>query len=327
MAAYRVLALVLLCTPAQPLSRSTPLPRSMRYSSPSALSSPVVLRRTHSSTKNARRTEAPIMFGGPTGGFLNLGAPEVVVIGAVAWALLGPKELYRLAREAGSFLGEWQQLGRQAQSTFTDAIEREMAEDAAKDGSSSVSSNLGSMTSKLREEANSALDTIRDSMAPLEEYAAPPPPRKEVPPLNEYMARASAAEPGQAAAQPPPPLEPPPELLGQLEASLGNPAENRATFLQQISGDVNRRVLEDGGAAPPSVQSADEDLIETQIQEAENQLATLRAEAQVIALRRAQSEANAERARQREEAMAEQQAAELRAKAEEAALSDGSRSA
>lgn len=231
------------------------------------------------------------MFGGPSGGFLNLGAPEVVVIGAVAWALLGPKELYRLAREAGSFLGEWQQLGRQAQSTFTDAIEREMAEDDAKDGSSSVSSNLGSMTSKLREEANSALDTIRDSIKPLEEYAAPPPPRKEVPPLDEYMARASAAEPG------------------------------------QISGDVNRRVLEDGGAATPSVQSADEDLIETQIQEAENQLATLRAEAQVIALRRSQSEANAERARQREEAMAEQQAAELRAKAEEAALSDGSRSA
>ena len=60
------------------------------------------------------------MFGGPSGGFLNLGAPEVIVIGAVAWALLGPKELYRLAREAGSFLGEWQQLGRQAGACIRD---------------------------------------------------------------------------------------------------------------------------------------------------------------------------------------------------------------
>eukprot|EP00965_Chrysotila_dentata_P238287 6202402-Pleurochrysis_carterae.AAC.2 len=59
------------------------------------------------------RATSPVMFGPGGGGFLNLGAPEVIVIGAVAWALLGPKELYRLAREAGNFLGEWQQLGRQ----------------------------------------------------------------------------------------------------------------------------------------------------------------------------------------------------------------------
>ena len=42
------------------------------------------------------------MFGpGGGGGFLNLGGPEVLVIGAVAWAILGPKELYKLARQAG----------------------------------------------------------------------------------------------------------------------------------------------------------------------------------------------------------------------------------
>ena len=51
--------------------------------------------------------------GGGGGGFLGVGAPEMVVIGAVAWALLGPKELYKLAKQAGEFLGEWQQLGQQ----------------------------------------------------------------------------------------------------------------------------------------------------------------------------------------------------------------------
>ena len=62
-----------------------------------------------------RRTAAPQMLGGPGGGgFFNLGGPEVVVIGAVAWVLLGPKELYKLSREAGKFIGEWQQLGQQA---------------------------------------------------------------------------------------------------------------------------------------------------------------------------------------------------------------------
>ena len=53
----------------------------------------------------------------------------MIVIGACAWALLGPKELYRLSAEAGKFLGEWQQLGLQAKNTFTDALESEMRED------------------------------------------------------------------------------------------------------------------------------------------------------------------------------------------------------
>lgn len=231
------------------------------------------------------------MFGGPSGGFLNLGAPEVIVIGAVAWALLGPKELYRLAREAGSFLGEWQQLGRQAQSTFQDAMEREMAEEAAKGGDTS---KVGSITSKLREEASSALDSIRDSMAPVQDYYSnAPAPLKEVPPLDEFTASVNAAAPE---------MGPPPEVLKQLEETLGKPEENQATFLEQISGERNRRVLEaDGVAENLSVQSAEEAVIDTQIKEAENQLAMLRAEAQVLALRRAQQESNAQRARQREE--------------------------
>ena len=34
---------------------------------------------------------------------------QVIVIGAVAWVILGPKELFRLSKEAGQFLGQWHQ--------------------------------------------------------------------------------------------------------------------------------------------------------------------------------------------------------------------------
>ena len=66
--------------------------------------------------RTASRAPPVRMFGPPGGGFLNMGTPELVVIGAVAWVLLGPKELFRLSREAGAFLGEWQQLGQQART-------------------------------------------------------------------------------------------------------------------------------------------------------------------------------------------------------------------
>ena len=85
-----------------------------------ASSQPATLKTRHGDAQ---------MFGPGGGSFLNLGTPEMIVIGAAAWALLGPKELYRLAAEAGKFLGEWQTLGLQAKATFTDALESELRED------------------------------------------------------------------------------------------------------------------------------------------------------------------------------------------------------
>jgi len=219
------------------------------------------------------RATSPVMFGPGGGGFLNLGAPEVIVIGAVAWALLGPKELYRLAREAGNFLGEWQQLGRQAQSTFKDALDREMAEEMNKPP------DPNSISSKLKAEAEGAISTIRDSLPSLDEYTA------------------------QRATAPPPATTPMPTTPSTAPATK-TPAE--------VSGETNRRVMETGAAAASGVsqvQYAEESLIETQIQEAENQLATLRAEAQVLQLRRQQQEAAARRAQQQEEEKAAAEAA------------------
>ena len=88
--------------------------------------------RPLAATAAAARSADAQMVGGFNGGFLNLGAPEVIVIGAVAWAVLGPKELFRLAKQAGEFIGQWQELGQQAKDTFTSALEQELAEDEAK---------------------------------------------------------------------------------------------------------------------------------------------------------------------------------------------------
>ena len=77
-----------------------------------------------------RRAATPQMFGpGGGGGFLNVGTPEMFVIGAVAYALIGPKELFKLSKQAGEFIAEWRTLGAQAQAQFKEALEAEMQED------------------------------------------------------------------------------------------------------------------------------------------------------------------------------------------------------
>lgn len=100
------------------------------------------------------------------------------VIGAVAWALLGPKELYKLAQQAGQFLGEWQQLGRQAQSTFKDALESELGNDlmgkaqAASTEASSIAQKMSTdLQTDLRSKARAASRTTAAA------HLRPPPPR------------------------------------------------------------------------------------------------------------------------------------------------------
>jgi len=134
----------------------------------------------------ASRAVPAQMFGPGGGGFLNLGTPEMFVIGAVAWALLGPKELYRLSREAGSFLGEWQQLGRSAQKTFQDAIDSEMEDD----GKPADPNSPSSVAARFRAEANEFAAKMQSAGKPAELAAAaaaasttqgPPTPVMDVP--------------------------------------------------------------------------------------------------------------------------------------------------
>ena len=51
-----------------------------------------------------QRYNAPLMF--YQGGVLGVGTPEVLVIAAVGYFLLGPEELYRLSKEIGKVVGQ-----------------------------------------------------------------------------------------------------------------------------------------------------------------------------------------------------------------------------
>jgi Sec-independent protein translocase protein TatA len=235
------------------------------------------------------------MFGPGSGGFLNLGTPEVIVIGIVAWALLGPKELYRLSREAGSFLGEWQTLGRQAQKTFQEAIDTEMADD----GSPADKNSPSSIAARFRQEANDFASKFQNppqtAAAPTAEKQRPAKQQVGEAPPAVFSDMETAYANGEMDEE---------ALMKELKATLGDPEANRANFAAQVSGDRNRQVLAETPSRPPiddPLQEAEEDLLSVQIQEAENQLASLQAEKEVLALRRKQLEAAAQRARQRAE--------------------------
>eukprot|EP00190_Bangiopsis_sp_CCMP1999_P004212 CAMPEP_0198735682 /NCGR_PEP_ID=MMETSP1475-20131203/61174_1 /TAXON_ID= ORGANISM="Unidentified sp., Strain CCMP1999" /NCGR_SAMPLE_ID=MMETSP1475 /ASSEMBLY_ACC=CAM_ASM_001111 /LENGTH=261 /DNA_ID=CAMNT_0044499379 /DNA_START=199 /DNA_END=984 /DNA_ORIENTATION=- len=59
------------------------------------------------------------------GGFLGVGPAEIIVVVVVGWFVLGPKELLRVAREVGLFLGSLRQQADTAKQTLTDALEME----------------------------------------------------------------------------------------------------------------------------------------------------------------------------------------------------------
>ena len=62
---------------------------------------------------------------GPGGGFLGVGTSELIVIGAVAWLVLGPKRLYQLAKDIGKISGEIKSVAEEAKQTFQQAVDLE----------------------------------------------------------------------------------------------------------------------------------------------------------------------------------------------------------
>lgn len=99
--------------------RCTCSPRALGKSSLHGISLPITIR---ASTMNRRPT---MVFGG--GGFLGVGAPEVLVIIAVGWFVLGPKQLIQLSRDIGQIIGELRKTTSAARDSFTDAIETDIA--------------------------------------------------------------------------------------------------------------------------------------------------------------------------------------------------------
>ena len=60
---------------------------------------------------------------GPSGGFFGVGSSEVLVIGVVAWFILGPKRLYQLARDIGRISAEFKNVTEEARLTFQKAVD------------------------------------------------------------------------------------------------------------------------------------------------------------------------------------------------------------
>nr|UXY87815.1 thyakoid membrane protein [Cryptomonas curvata] len=74
---------------------------------------------------------------GPGGGLFGVGTSELIVIGAVAWLVLGPKRLYQLAKDIGKISGEIKNVAEEAKVTFQQAVDLETISVA-----SSTKSNL-----------------------------------------------------------------------------------------------------------------------------------------------------------------------------------------
>jgi Sec-independent protein translocase protein TatA len=63
---------------------------------------------------------------GPSGGFFGVGSSEVLVIGAVAYFILGPKRLYQLARDIGRITAEFKNVTDEARMTFQKAVDTDI---------------------------------------------------------------------------------------------------------------------------------------------------------------------------------------------------------
>lgn len=80
----------------------------------------------------ARPRHCPRMLLGG-GGILGVGPQELMVVAAVGWFLLGPKQLLALSKDVGKLVGEVRKAADDARSTFSDALEADLAADAAEE--------------------------------------------------------------------------------------------------------------------------------------------------------------------------------------------------
>merc|ERR1712205_211325 len=96
---------------------------------------------------------------GPSGGFFGVGSSEVLVIGAVAWLVLGPKRLYQLARDIGKISAEFKNVTEEARVTFQKAVNTDIEVQEEKEiESNSAKNSVLPSKSKI-----ASLDSIIDS--------------------------------------------------------------------------------------------------------------------------------------------------------------------
>lgn len=95
-----------------------------------------------------------------TGSFFGVGVPEAAVIALLGWFLLGPEELYRLARQVGNWLGELRTFVGQAAKQYETALDDESTRKAIA-GIRQTQQTVSEISASWR----SVADSFRDPLA------------------------------------------------------------------------------------------------------------------------------------------------------------------
>merc|ERR1712205_28174 len=98
---------------------------------------------------------------GPSGGFFGVGSSEVLVIGVVAWLILGPKRLYQLARDIGRISAEFKNVTEEARSTFQKAVDTDINKSVKDEQSSEtdIPKNLINSSESKLSDLNNLVDS------------------------------------------------------------------------------------------------------------------------------------------------------------------------
>lgn len=169
-----VAALVLLVVASEAFSTGTIAPslRPQRHQLSVRVShSQLVQRRQPTAAAPPMRMGLPGFPLGGGGGILNVGTPELLVIGGLAWILLGPKELLRLSREAGILIGKLRKLGTEAADQFRDAIEAEVSFDEIEQEKRAIEASMAQI--RTGKKPPTPADDIFGSALADEEVVAP----------------------------------------------------------------------------------------------------------------------------------------------------------
>jgi len=95
-----------------------------------------------------------------TGSFFGVGVPEALVIALLGWFLLGPEELYRLAKQVGGWLGELRTFIGQAASQYESALDGKSTRQAI-EGIRQTQQTVTELAGSWR----SVTDSLRDPLA------------------------------------------------------------------------------------------------------------------------------------------------------------------
>lgn len=176
---------------------------------------------------------------------LNVGWPELVVIGVVALLVIGPKDLPELFRQLGRVMAKIRSMGRDFQRAMDEAARQTGVADVAKDLKDATSTkSLGLDGLKSAADRFEKWDPIKNAAKP----TVKPKPAANVPVVSVAPATATPTVVTQAAAPATPGMGPSTQALYDKQTA-------KAAALREYNATV--RAIEDGDApvAPPATAS------------------------------------------------------------------------